>query len=522
MALAKKYRFAQHQQDIADYALVFYHPARHQILELLNELEGATFPEIAERIPLHQATVSEHIKLLKRFQLLSLTDLPNGETGYVLRRNNYDKMLRDFIAYMQCLQKKPTAQLPNSSKSNGFPVGLTNIIAIFGALMSVASEFFASMKSNFFSLLFISLLLSACGNTTAVSNDITPSDNKYRLAGKALSYDTLFAYEDILWAFTWLDNQKLIATEKSGKLLIIENGQAIEVAGMPTVFDKGQGGLLDVSTHPNYKENGWIYLTFSESKEGDEAGNTTLARIQITDDTITSFEELYHASPDSDKAHHFGSRIAWKDGKVFFSIGDRGNRDENPQDIRRDGGKIYRLNDDGSIPNDNPFVDSLGAKAAVYSYGHRNPQGLALNPFTNELWETEHGPRGGDELNILQAGLNYGWPVITYGINYNGTQITAEEKREGMEQPIHYWVPSIAPSGTAFITSNVYPGWKGDLLVGSLSFSYLQHLMLDGNTVIGQEKLLTNLGRVRDVRMGPDGYIYVSVEGTGIVRLLPA
>jgi glucose/arabinose dehydrogenase len=198
-----------------------------------------------------------------------------------------------------------------------------------------------------------------------------------------------------------------------------------------------------------------------------------------------------------------------------------GDRDVNPQDTTRDGGKIYRLNDDGSIPADNPFVGVPGAREAIYSYGHRNPQGLAYNPMDNEIWEHEHGPRGGDEINIIQAGLNYGWPEITYGINYSGTQITEETSRKGMEQPLHYWVPSIAPSGMAFVTGDKYPGWKGDVLVGSLKYLYLKHVMLDDGKVVGEEILLPNIGRVRDVRVGPDGYIYASLEGTGIVRLFP-
>ncbi len=193
----------------------------------------------------------------------------------------------------------------------------------------------------------------------------------------------------------------------------------------------------------------------------------------------------------------------------------------NPQDITRDGGKIYRIHDDGRIPNDNPFVGKSGSKTAIYSYGHRNPQGLAKHPETGKIWEHEHGPRGGDEINIVQIGKNYGWPVITYGINYSGTKITDETSRPGMEQPLYQWTPSIAPSGMTFVTSDKYPKWKGNLLVGSLSFQDLERLELKNNKVTYREKLLDGMGRVRNVRQGPDGFIYVGIEGKGIYRLVP-
>ena len=222
------------------------------------------------------------------------------------------------------------------------------------------------------------------------------------------------------------------------------------------------------------------------------------------------------------KGQHFGSRIVFdNEGYLFFSIGERGARDVNPQDLSRDGGKIYRVFDDGSIPEDNPFVTKEGAKTAIYSYGHRNPQGLIKHPETGEIWDHEHGPKGGDEINIIKKGANYGWPMVTYGINYGGTPITEKREMEGIEAPIHYWTPSIAPSGMAFVTSEKYPNWKGSLLVGSLSFQYLERLEMDGNKVISREKFMEDEGRVRDVRQGPDGLIYVAIEGKGIYKLIP-
>jgi len=245
-------------------------------------------------------------------------------------------------------------------------------------------------------------------------------------------------------------------------------------------------------------------------------------RARLKENELIDKEVIYKATPNTKKGQHFGSRLEFdKDGYLFFSIGDRGNRDVNPQDINRDGGKIYRLNDDGSIPSDNPFVATAGAKAAVYSYGHRNPQGMAMNPSTGEIWTHEHGPQGGDEINIIKPGKNYGWPVITYGINYDDSVITDDSALPGMEQPLHYWVPSIAPSGMAFINSDRYPGWNGNLLVGSLKFQYLNLVFLDNGKVVKEEKLMEGMGRVRTVKVGPDGYIYVSVEQLGIVRLMP-
>ncbi len=209
------------------------------------------------------------------------------------------------------------------------------------------------------------------------------------------------------------------------------------------------------------------------------------------------------------------------EGHVFFGIGDRGNRDVNPQDITRDGGKIYRLNDDGSIPEDNPFVGESGAKEAIFAYGIRNPQGMDLHPETGQLWEHEHGPRGGDEINIIEAGNNYGWPEISFGINYSGTSFTDDTAKAGMEQPVWYWDPSIAPSGMTFVTGDKYPEWEGDIIVGSLKFGYLVRCNVEGNTVTGEEIIFEGIGRVRDIAQGPDGYIYVATEGNGIKRIVP-
>lgn len=324
------------------------------------------------------------------------------------------------------------------------------------------------------------------------------------------------------WGMVFLSNNTILASEKSGKLILIKSGKAIEIENPPQVYSRGQGGLMDIELHPDYAKNGWIYFSYASSDGEGKGGNTAIMRAKLSDNRLVNQELLYKASPNSTRGQHFGSRIEFdKDGYLFFSIGERGNRDVNPQDITRDGGKIYRLHDDGKIPVDNPFVDESGAKKAIYSYGHRNPQGLALHPETGILWEHEHGPKGGDEINIIQKGKNYGWPVITYGINYSGTKITDETAKPGMEQPIYQWTPSIAPSGMCFVTSDKYPKWKGNLLVGSLAFQYLERLEINNNKVTYREKLLDGMGRVRNVRQGPDGYIYVGIEGKGIYRLVP-
>ncbi|NGY36642.1 PQQ-dependent sugar dehydrogenase [Flavobacterium sp. XN-5] len=324
------------------------------------------------------------------------------------------------------------------------------------------------------------------------------------------------------WGMTWLPDGSILVTEKSGILYHIKNNQKTEVKNVPEVYNRGQGGLLDIAVHPKYATNGWIYITFSSTEGGGEGGNTKLIRAKLENESLVQIESLYKAMPNTTKGQHFGSRIAFdNDGYVYFSAGERGEESVNPQDITRDNGKIYRLNDDGSIPKDNPFVGKAGAKEAIYTYGNRNPQGMVKNPATGEIWLHEHGPKGGDEINIVKKGANYGWPVVTYGIGYDGTTISKENQKPGIEDPIYYWVPSIAPSGMTFVTGDLYPAWKGHLLVGSLKFQYLELVKLKGNTVIGRQKIATDIGRLRNVAQGPDGYIYMGVEGKGIVKIIP-
>ncbi|WP_299336765.1 PQQ-dependent sugar dehydrogenase [uncultured Psychroserpens sp.] len=348
----------------------------------------------------------------------------------------------------------------------------------------------------------------------ACAQDKNPINNEH-------SYELVVPELSNPWGFAFLPDGSMLINEKEGEIIHFKNGNKTSVKGVPKVYNRGQGGLLDVKLHPDYKTNGWIYLTYASSEGEGKGGHTALMRAQLKNNTLVDSEVLYKATPNTTRGQHFGSRIEFDDeGYLYFTIGERGNRDVNPQDITRDGGKVYRLHDDGTIPSDNPFVNDENAKTAIYSFGHRNPQGMAIHPETREIWTHEHGPKGGDEINIIKSGRNYGWPVITYGINYIGTKITDETARKGMEQPLHYWVPSIAPSGMAFISSDKYKGWKGNLLVGSLKFQYLDNCYIKDGKIVKEERLLDGLGRVRSVNQGPDGFIYVGIENLGIVKLI--
>ncbi|SDB46153.1 quinoprotein glucose dehydrogenase [Flavobacteriaceae bacterium MAR_2010_188] len=354
--------------------------------------------------------------------------------------------------------------------------------------------------------------------TTQASKDSIKNEEAENKNG----YEIIVPDLSIAWGFVFLQDESMLIGEQNGDLILFKDGKKSDVTGMPEVYHRGQGGLLDIKLHPNYKDNGYIYITYASPTGSGDGGNTAIMRTKLNGTALTDQKVLYKAEPNTTAGQHFGSRIAFDDeGYLYFSAGERGNRDDNPQDITRDNGKIYRLKDDGTIPNDNPFYNQSGAKKAIYSYGHRNPQGMDIHPTTRKIWTHEHGPRGGDEINIIKKGANYGWPVISYGINYDGTPFTDITAKEGMEQPIHYWDPSIAPSGMAFITSDKYPGWKGNLLIGSLKFQYVANCFINGDKVTKEEKLLEGIGRVRTINQGPDGYIYVSVENVGIVKLLP-
>ena len=364
-----------------------------------------------------------------------------------------------------------------------------------------------------------SLIIGVFSLTSCISQE-NPPEVKTPDQTKFIT-ETVVDGIDIPWGMDFISENEILVTEKKGTLYRVTNGEKAEVSGLPEIYKRGQGGLLDVALHPDYKNNKIIFFTAGVHIEGDEGGNTALYCGELNENSLSNIKLLYKGNPNTKKGQHWGSRIVFDNkGHLFFGIGDRGNRDANPQDLNRDGGKIYRLNLDGSIPEDNPFADQEGALKAVYSFGHRNPQGMTVHPETGEIWENEHGPKGGDEINIIQKGKNYGWPVITYGINYSGTSITDKTSMPGMEQPFYYWVPSIAPSGMAFSSSNVYKRWKGNLFVGSLKFKYLERLVIKRGKVVKREKILNDVGRVRNVKEGPDGYLYLGVEGKGILKLV--
>jgi len=335
--------------------------------------------------------------------------------------------------------------------------------------------------------------------------------------------DTITAELKNPWGIAFLPDGRTLITERAGEIRIVKDGKLLEekIQGLPSpIYVKGQSGLLDIVLHPDYANNGWIY--FSYSKQLADSGGTVIARAKIEGNNLTNLEELFSVQPLTSSEVHFGSRIAF-DGKgyMFFTSGERGKK-ENAQDLGNHLGKVLRLHDDGKVPTDNPFVNTPGAKPEIWSYGHRNLQGLYYDKAAGILWEHEHGPRGGDELNIVEKGKNYGWPVITYGINYDSTIITDLKEKEGMEQPVRYWVPSIAPCGLTMVTSDKYPNWKGNLLVGALSHQLIARVEVADKKFVAEERLIEKIGRVRAVVESPDGYIYVATENPGkLLRLVP-
>jgi glucose/arabinose dehydrogenase len=362
--------------------------------------------------------------------------------------------------------------------------------------------------------------------------------DKYDFQEKTIASDTFKSEEfsftletvvnglEIPWGMAFLPDGDMLVTERDGKLYRVKKGGILmEISGVPSVKSEGQGGLLDIELHPKFSENGWIYLSYSIFKpDGKEIlSSTAVSRFRLKGNELIDKELVFEALPYSDTRHHYGSRLEFdNDGYLYITVGDRGAREVNPQDLSLFPGKVHRIHDDGRIPEDNPFVNQPGAVKSIFSYGHRNPQGLVINPTTGLMWSHEHGPRGGDEINIIQKGANYGWPVISHGINYDGTIFTTLTEKEGMEQPVHYWVPSIAPCGMDVVRGDRYSGWKGHLLVGSLRFEYLNLCKIDGNKVLSEEILMKNIGRVRNVKQAPDGYIYVAVEEPGVIyKIIP-
>jgi len=332
---------------------------------------------------------------------------------------------------------------------------------------------------------------------------------------------------DTPWGLAWLPDGRLLVTERPGRLRIIEKDRLLPtpVEGVPPVWVKQDGGLLDVAVHPRFASDPWIYLAFSDAGSTPGASATKIVRARLRDGRLTDVEPLFQ--PRSEHYwidnRHFGARFLFDpQGHLFYSIGDRGH-ERDAQDLASPYGKLHRVSDAGQAPADNPFVARAGALPTIWSYGHRNQQGLAIHPVTGGLWAAEHGPRGGDELNRIERGRNYGWPLVTHGMNDDGTPMTEHTAQDGLEPPIVHWTPSIAVCALEFYTGDRFPRWKHDLFVTALAQQELRRLRLDGRTVAHQEVLFTSIGRVRDLASGPDGYVYVALNEPGrVIRLVPA
>ena len=327
------------------------------------------------------------------------------------------------------------------------------------------------------------------------------------------------------WGLAFLPDGRMLVTERPGRLRIVADGWLVPepVAGVPEVWDDGQGGLLDVALHPGFAENGLVYLSYSSPDDDDDAA-TAVARGRLVGDRLEDVEEIYVALPRDDNGRHFGSRLVFAGGYLFVTAGDRGDSDR-AQELDDPAGSIIRLHDDGSVPEDNPFVGTAGARPELYSVGHRNPQGMTLEAATGRIYAIEHGPKGGDELNLIEPGVNYGWPVITHGKSYMGFKIGEGTRKEGMAQPVHYWVPSISPSGLMIYDADRFPAWQGSFFAGALSGELLVRLEVVGGRVVVEERMLEDLEeRFRDVRQGPDGLIYLLTDHPDgmLLRLEPA
>ncbi|MCY3547424.1 MAG: PQQ-dependent sugar dehydrogenase [Gemmatimonadetes bacterium] len=383
------------------------------------------------------------------------------------------------------------------------------------------------------SLFVVSAALLAVSSPACAQSDIQQSDI-HRTALHDYRVVTVADGFVVPWSMAFLPDGDILVTERGGTLRIVRDGMLLSdpVPGIPEVVARGQGGLLEVLPHPDFATNRLIYISYSKATGNSPGGTTMVIRGTFENDRFTMTDEIFEAVSEGNG--HYGCKLAFDDeGYLFLTVGDRqarpaGNLAAHPaQDISNHHGVIVRLHDDGRIPDDNPFVGQAGARPEIFSYGHRNPQGLAIQPGTGAVWSTEHGPQGGDEVNVSTPGANYGWPVIGYGVNYrSGSAIHEATHMEGMEQPQHIWVPSIGASGLAFYTGDKFPEWQGNLLAGGLAGQRIDRLTVEDGRVVASETILQGMGRVRDVRQGADGFIYVALEARGdgetpIVRLEP-
>jgi glucose/arabinose dehydrogenase len=367
------------------------------------------------------------------------------------------------------------------------------------------------------------VMLSIALFTSALAQDRSAVINSEKHTFRVV---TLLKGLEYPWSVAFLPDGRMLVTERVGRLRLVGQDLRLDpkpIAGLPDVAATGQGGLFDVVLHPEHAQNGWIYWAYNAPGAG--GWGTALARGKLQGSRMTEVQVLFSMKPKTRSSQHFGGRIVFdRAGMLYLTLGDRGDK-ERAQKLDDHAGSVIRLHDDGRVPIDNPFVKRAEALPEKWTLGNRNMQGASLHPKTGELWTHEHGPQGGDEVNVMRSGLNYGWPVITYGVNYGfGTRIGEGQTKPGMVQPLHLWVPSIAPSGMAFVSGSKFPQWTGDLLVGALRDQMLVRLELDGEKVVREERLLRGIvGRIRDVRMGPDGLVYLLTDDSegALLRLEP-
>ncbi len=329
---------------------------------------------------------------------------------------------------------------------------------------------------------------------------------------------------DVPWGIAFLPGGSLVVTDRNGPVYLVEEGRATALKNVPGVIAESQGGMLDVAIHPDFENNKWIYLSYSKPNPNDSTLVTTaVSRFTLEGMELKNEKLVFEALPFESTRHHYGSRLVFgNDGLLYITVGDRGKRDDFPQVLSTFPGKVHRIKEEGSIPETNPFFNQENAVKSIFSFGHRNPQGMILDPESGLMWAHEHGPRGGDEINIVESGNNYGWPVISYGIEYNGNVFTTLTEKEGMEQPKHYWVPSIGPSGMAYLTGDVYPSWKGKILTGSLKYGFISMIEKNGEVLGEETRLLQGVGRTRSLAVSPDGYLFVGLEDPGrVYKIVP-
>jgi glucose/arabinose dehydrogenase/cytochrome c553 len=366
------------------------------------------------------------------------------------------------------------------------------------------------------------------GENDGVTPHFTPVADAFEAAGHRFRLERVAEAPSEIWAMAFLPDGSIIASQKNGQLQLFRDGARIgSIIGTPPVWDRIQGGLLGVLPHPDYARNGWIYLALSDVGPGEGMASTTMTRIirgRLNGRRWVDQQDIYRAAPEfyTTAYAHFGGRMVLSDGCLYFSIGDRTTM-QLAQDLSQPFGKIHRLREDGGVPADNPFARRKDALPSIWSYGHRNPQGLTLHPDTHAVWSAEHGPRGGDEFNLIQSGANYGWPLATHGINYDGTPLAESPYRAGTVPPVHHWTPSIAVSQVVFYQGDRFPKWRGHALVASLGAQELRLLRMEGNRALGDEILFKGFGRIRDVVSGPDGFPYVAINhpNGAIYRLVP-